>query len=110
MFVLIFVKSLFSFEKLFFFRIKSERLSQKVNEMIQQSKEKRKKIIAHCSFGIGRAGVTAACLIRKLGLLKTKKEIIQFLRRTRNPNCIESRSQQEYLAEYLKYTREIGSN
>jgi len=30
----------------------------------------------HCRGGVGRAGTVAACLILKLGLLKTRKKVI----------------------------------
>ena len=74
---------------------------------MKESHSENNKIIVHCSFGIGRAGLTAACLIRKLALLKDYEEIKTFLRKNRNVNCIESRNQEEFVKKYLEYLESL---
>jgi len=46
--------------------------------------------ICHCRGGIGRAGMTACCLILKLGLKSSYEDVVDYIRRTRDVRCVES--------------------
>ena len=63
----------------------------------------------HCKAAVGRAGTIAACLIKKLNLMKGKKAIINYLRSQRNPICVESSKQEMYIKEYVQYINSLNA-
>jgi len=65
-----------------------------------------KKVICHCRGGIGRAGTVAACVILKLKLSKGPKHAISCVRTLRDPRCVESRKQEDYIDKYSKVVKE----
>lgn len=74
------------------------------NELIEKLKplilSGERKLAVHCQAGIGRAGLVVSCLLMDLNIAKGPNEVILALRKIRHPNCVESRSQRDYVKEY----------
>ena len=54
---------------------------------------KNKKILLHCNAGLGRSGLIAALICRKLGISENP---ISYIREHR-PGCIETKDQENYI-------------
>lgn len=54
-----------------------------------------RSVVVHCRGGLGRAGLTAACLLVQAGM--PPAEAIVLVRATRSPNAIETREQEEFI-------------
>ncbi|WP_240741610.1 cyclin-dependent kinase inhibitor 3 family protein [Deinococcus sp. KSM4-11] len=61
-----------------------------------------RSIVVHCRGGLGRAGLTAACLLVQAGM--TPDDAIAMVRRTRSPNAIETRAQERFIHEFAHLT------
>jgi protein-tyrosine phosphatase len=73
---------------------------------IFESIRNNKKVICHCRGGIGRAGTVAACVILKLKLSKGPKHAISCVRSLRDPRCVESRKQEDYIDKFSKVLKD----
>jgi protein-tyrosine phosphatase len=62
-----------------------------------------KRVICHCRGGIGRAGTIASCVILKMKLAAEADDAIKSVRALRDPRCVESRKQEDYINRYHKY-------
>jgi protein-tyrosine phosphatase len=60
-----------------------------------------REVLVHCRGGIGRAGTIASCLLLKLRLSPTPESAISLVRRKRDPRCVESRKQEDFIREYF---------
>lgn len=65
-------------------------------------------ILIHCRGGVGRAGLIAALLLRRLGSYTSYDKCLEFLRSTRHKNCVESMKQRAYMKAYYNYYKEIA--
>ena len=61
-----------------------------------------KRVICHCRGGIGRAGTVASCLLIKAKLCRGSKSAISTVRTLRDPKCVESRKQEDFIDKYNK--------
>jgi len=61
-----------------------------------------KKVICHCRGGIGRAGTVASCLLMKAKICRGPKNAISTVRALRDPKCVESRKQEDFIDKYSK--------
>lgn len=57
----------------------------------------RKKVVVHCRGGLGRAGLTAACLLVQAG--QPAAEAIGLVRKTR-PGAIETAEQEKFIRDF----------
>ena len=76
--------------------------SKVVDPVIKHIAEEQGRVAVHCSFGIGRAGTIAGCVLAKLGLFKDTDKCIQYLRDRRQKLCVQSEPQRRYLESYIK--------
>mmetsp|Transcript_810 Transcript_810/g.1750 ORF Transcript_810/g.1750 Transcript_810/m.1750 type:complete len:187 (-) Transcript_810:2645-3205(-) len=60
-------------------------------------------VLVHCRGGIGRAGTIAACYLLYKGVSPTAATAIDAVRRARDPRCVESRRQAEFISSYAKH-------
>jgi protein-tyrosine phosphatase len=63
--------------------------------------------LVHCRGGIGRAGTIAACYLLYKGAVRTAKAAIEAVRRARDPRCVESRRQADFISSYVSYLASI---
>ena len=75
---------------------------QLILDKIKSNIENGKRVIAHCRGGIGRAGTLACCMLLKLKLAHSLKQAVSHVREIRDPRCVESKKQMDYIEEYLK--------
>jgi protein-tyrosine phosphatase len=68
-----------------------------------------RKVLVHCRGGIGRAGTIACCLLLKLHLCPSPKQAISLVRSKRDPRCVESRKQEDFIKNYFKTCSEINN-
>ena len=69
-----------------------------------------KTIVMHCRGGVGRSGLIAALILTKLGHFSDTESAIEYLRKIRNPQCVESGDQEEYIDQYIKYLKSSKCN
>lgn len=62
--------------------------------------------LVHCRGGIGRSGLVAACVLLKLAVVPTPKAAISYTRAHRDPRCVESRKQEDFISLY--YREKVG--
>ncbi|MFC4425606.1 cyclin-dependent kinase inhibitor 3 family protein [Deinococcus navajonensis] len=55
-------------------------------------------VVVHCRGGLGRAGLTAACLLVQMGM--DPAEAIDLVRRTRSPHAIETAEQEAFVHRF----------
>lgn len=67
-----------------------------VGEILQQLKARR-SVVLHCRGGLGRAGLTAACLLSKAGM--PPSEAIALVRKHR-VGAIENATQEQFVADF----------
>lgn len=60
-------------------------------------------VLVHCRGGIGRAGTIAACYLLYKGLASNPKSAIEAIRAARDPRCVESRRQTDFICSYAKH-------
>ncbi|CAG9319759.1 unnamed protein product [Blepharisma stoltei] len=60
-----------------------------------------KFIDIHCRGGIGRSGLIAACLFKRLGVFSNPHEAIKFVRKKRDKRCVESQNQYSFIVRYF---------
>lgn len=72
----------------------------RVIEMIDQRVQKGGSVLAHCRGGVGRAGVVACCWLIRRGYAKSAVRAIQLVRARRSQRAIETRRQEDFIAEY----------
>lgn len=65
---------------------------------IDQSVERKGKVVIHCVGGIGRAGTVASCWLKRHGY--ATDDAISTVRRIRSPRAVETRVQEETIAEF----------
>lgn len=70
--------------------------------LIIETINNKKKVICHCRGGIGRAGTVASCTLIKAKLCKGPKNAISTVRSLRDPKCVESRKQEDFITAYHK--------
>lgn len=58
-------------------------------------------VLVHCRGGIGRAGTIASCLLLKLHITPSPNSSISTVRKKRDPRCVESRKQEDFIHEYF---------
>ena len=58
-------------------------------------------VVVHCRGGLGRAGLTAACLLVQGGL--DAEGAIRLVRETRSPNAVETRAQERFVADFAAF-------
>ncbi|GHF31671.1 protein-tyrosine phosphatase [Deinococcus metalli] len=63
-------------------------------------------VVVHCRGGLGRAGLTAACLLVQAGL--TPEDAIALVRQTRSPNAIETREQERFVHDFADVVPQGG--
>ena len=56
------------------------------------------RVVIHCVGGLGRSGMIAACLLKRMGL--TTEEAIARVRSHRSPRAIETAVQEEFIAAF----------
>jgi cyclin-dependent kinase inhibitor 3 len=59
-------------------------------------------VVAHCRGGLGRAGLLGACLLLRLGPIRTAQEAIGEVRRVRGPKAVENAAQEAFVASYAR--------
>lgn len=74
-----------------------------ISSLIEILSKNDNKLAIHCRAGVGRAGTIACCILLNLGLLKTVKVAIRYLREIRKKGCVESKKQKDYCNAYFKY-------
>ena len=78
----------------------------------QLQKELVQKILAltplaiHCKAGIGRSGTIACCLLLETGLFGDVEESVKYIRKYRNPKCVETEEQLAYVRRYFSLLSE----
>jgi protein-tyrosine phosphatase len=70
-------------------------------------------VLCHCRGGMGksllyshtqgRAGLVACCFLIHTGKVSTARDAIRIVREFRSPKAIETRRQEDYIAEYVKH-------
>ena len=78
-----------------------------LENLVQKLIEFNGKIIIHCRGGVGRAGTIAALILIKLGFFDRTKEVLKYLRAIRNPRCVESKKQEDYIINYNKNRKKL---
>jgi len=76
-------------------------------DQIDAALSKGKRVICHCRGGIGRAGTIACCMLIKFGLAKSCKEAVNMVREIRDPRCVESKKQMDFILSYSAYKKTI---
>ena len=59
-------------------------------------------VVVHCRGGMGRAGMTAACVACRLFKFKNARALIGFIRETRSSRAIEGRKQEDFVKKYFE--------
>jgi protein-tyrosine phosphatase len=59
-----------------------------------------RSVVAHCRGGLGRAGLTAACMLLRHGRCATSAEAITEVRAKRSPQAVETAAQEAFVASY----------
>ncbi|GAX79898.1 hypothetical protein CEUSTIGMA_g7338.t1 [Chlamydomonas eustigma] len=75
-----------------------------IQMMVQQLMNGR-NLVMHCRGGVGRAGMMAACLLLYLNLEMSPLEAIRKVRSLRCKAAVETRRQEDFVAEYAKHLR-----
>ncbi|MFC3835094.1 MULTISPECIES: cyclin-dependent kinase inhibitor 3 family protein [Deinococcus] len=58
-------------------------------------------VVVHCRGGLGRAGLTAACVLVQAGM--TPEDAIRLVRHTRSPHAIETRTQEQFVHDFAHH-------
>jgi len=61
------------------------------------------RVVVHCRGGLGRAGLTAACLLIREGRFQNAASAIAEVRRKRSPRAVETLGQERFVAAYAKH-------
>jgi protein-tyrosine phosphatase len=75
-----------------------------MEKMMAIAKEGR-NILCHCRGGVGRAGLIACCYLLKCGYTKKYSEAIKIVRAQRSPQAIETRKQEDFIANYSSWLK-----
>lgn len=59
-----------------------------------------RSVVVHCRGGLGRAGLTAACLLVQGGL--NPEDAIALVRDTRSPHAIETAQQEQFIHDFAR--------
>ncbi|UBV41699.1 cyclin-dependent kinase inhibitor 3 family protein [Deinococcus taeanensis] len=59
-----------------------------------------RSVVVHCRGGLGRAGLTAACLLVQGGL--NAQQAIDLVRETRSPHAIETTEQEQFIIAFAR--------
>lgn len=76
-------------------------LEEQVLNPITSALYQGRLILVHCRGGIGRAGTVASCLLLKLHLCPSPTSSISTVRKKRDPRCVESRKQEDFIHDYF---------
>jgi len=87
-----------------------QEFDENVIDFIVRNIKDKKKVVCHCRGGIGRAGTVASCVLIKTELCKGPKHAITTVRSLRDPKCVESRKQEDYINSYYKTVRKPSAN
>ncbi|PNY82680.1 cyclin-dependent kinase inhibitor 3 family protein [Deinococcus koreensis] len=60
-----------------------------------------RSVVVHCRGGLGRAGLTAACLLVQGGM--DAEGAIRLVREARSPNAVETAEQERFVAEFAAF-------
>lgn len=60
-----------------------------------------RSVVVHCRGGLGRAGLTAACLLVQGGM--DALEAIRLVRETRSPHAVETAAQEKFVADFAAF-------
>lgn len=74
----------------------------KLVETIDERIAKGGGVLAHCRGGVGRAGLVACCWLIRRGYARTAERSIQLVRARRSPRAIETKRQEDFIAEYFR--------
>jgi len=80
-----------------------------MEKMMAIAKEGR-NILCHCRGGVGRAGLIACCYLLKCGYTKKYSEAIKIVRAQRSPQAIETRKQEDFIANYSSWLKKWDNN
>lgn len=74
---------------------------------IDAAMRKGKRVICHCRGGIGRAGTIACCMLLKFGLTTACRDSVNVVRDIRDPRCVESKKQMDYILSYSSHRKSL---
>lgn len=69
-------------------------------DFVVNSLSKRETVLAHCKGGLGRAGLLAACVMLRLGIVSTPQDAISKVRQLRSKSAIETTRQEEFIHKF----------
>ena len=67
-----------------------------------------RSVMVHCVAGLGRSGMFAACLLAGRGL--SAEQAVAAVRRARSPRAVETRIQEELVADYASGPGQAAGN
>ena len=67
-------------------------------------------VLVHCRGGVGRAGLVAACLLLRLGVVDSTESAVARVRHFRDPRSVESQIQINFVRRYANYIAESSSD
>ena len=86
-----------------------EKFHEEVVLKVDAALSSGQNVIAHCRGGVGRAGLLACCVcaFREPEVFKTPASVIKYVRSKRDKRCVESRKQEDFVADYFKFLKSI---